>query len=82
MLRSMSVLALHLSEKVGLIELLFNSEKPLHLKPGLAVAHNNLAYCYYLKGDYQQALKYLDKALLGGYPVPQQLLEGLEPYRQ
>ncbi len=54
----------------------------LELKPGLAVAHNNLAYCFYLKGDYQQALKHLDKALLGGYPVPQQLLDGLESYRK
>ena len=54
----------------------------LALKPNLAVAHNNLAYCYYLKEDYQQALKHLDKALLGGYPVPQQLLEGLKPYRR
>ena len=55
--------------------------KALSIKPGLAVAHNNLAYCYYLKGDYQQGLKHLDKALRGGYPVPKQLREGLEPYR-
>jgi len=55
--------------------------KALSRKPSLIVAHNNLAYCYYLKNDYQRALKHLDKALLGGYPVPQQLREGLEPYR-
>jgi Flp pilus assembly protein TadD len=56
-------------------------QKALSIKPGLAVAHNNLAYCYYLKGDYQQGLKHLDEALQGGYPVPQQLRDGLEPYR-
>jgi Flp pilus assembly protein TadD len=57
------------------------AQSALALKPGLAVAHNNLAYFYYVKKDYAQAIAHCDKAVRGGYPVPEQLLKWLEPYR-
>ncbi len=56
--------------------------RALSLKPDLAVAHNNLAYFYYLKKEYAVAIEHCDKALQGGYPVPEQLLKWLEPYRK
>jgi Flp pilus assembly protein TadD len=55
--------------------------RALALKPSLAVAHNNLAYFYYLKRDYGLAIEHCDKAVEGGYPVPDQLIKWLEPYR-
>jgi tetratricopeptide (TPR) repeat protein len=56
--------------------------RALALKPSLAVAHNNLAYFYYLKQDYGLAIEHCDKAVEGGYPVPEQLIKWLAPYRE
>jgi tetratricopeptide (TPR) repeat protein/uncharacterized membrane protein len=58
-----------------------NAKRALALKPSLAVAHNNLAYFYYLKQDYASAIEHCNKAIQGGYAVPEQLIKWLEPYR-
>ena len=58
------------------------ARRALVLKPSLAVAHNNLAYFYYMKKDYALAIAHCDKAVKGGYPVPEQLIGWLEPYRE
>jgi tetratricopeptide (TPR) repeat protein len=68
--------------KIGMTDrAIARATKALALKPSLAMAHNNLAYFYYVKGDYAQAIAHCDKAVRGGYPVPEQLLRWLEPYR-
>jgi Flp pilus assembly protein TadD len=68
--------------KIGMMDrAIAQATKALALKPSLAVAHNNLAYFYYVKQDYARAIAHCDKAVRGGYPVPEQLLTWLEPYR-
>jgi len=68
--------------KMGMIDRAIARVKTaLALKPSLAVAHNNLAYFYYLKQDYALAIEHCDKAIQGGYAVPEQLIKWLEPYR-
>ena len=68
--------------KMGMIDRAIARVKTaLALKPSLAVAHNNLAYFYYLKQDYALAIEHCDKAIQGGYAVPAQLIKWLEPYR-
>lgn len=68
--------------KIGMMDrAIAQATKALALKPSLTVAHNNLAYFSYMKGDYAQAIAHCDKAVRGGYPVPEQLLKWLEPYR-
>lgn len=57
------------------------AERALIMKPSLATAHNNLAYFYYQKQDYGLAIEHCDKAIRGGYPVPEQLIKWLAPYR-
>jgi Flp pilus assembly protein TadD/uncharacterized membrane protein len=68
--------------KMGMIDRAIARVKTaLALKPSLAVAHNNLAYFYYLKQDYASAIAHCDKAIQEGYAVPEQLIKWLEPYR-
>jgi hypothetical protein len=35
-----------------------------------------------MKKDYALAIAHCDKAVKGGYPVPEQLIKWLEPYRE
>jgi Flp pilus assembly protein TadD len=58
------------------------AKRALALKPSLAVAHNNLAYFYYMKQDYALAILHCDAAIKGGYPVPEQLITWIKPYRK
>ena len=60
---------------------IYQFRKALALKPFLAVAHNNLSFTYFLLGDFALAVMHCDKAIKGGYPVPEQLTKSLERYR-
>jgi tetratricopeptide (TPR) repeat protein len=60
---------------------IYQFRKALALKPSLAVAHNNLSFTYFLLGDFALAVMHCDKAIKGGYPVPEQLTKSLERYR-
>jgi len=51
------------------------------MAPNFGLGHNNIAYAYYLKGEYERAIEHCDKAIKLGFKVHPELLKLLEPYR-
>ncbi len=56
-------------------------EKLVELAPDFGLGHNNLAYAYYLKGDFARAIKHVDTAISLGFQVHPDFLKELEPHR-
>ncbi|MBC7326310.1 MAG: tetratricopeptide repeat protein, partial [Moorella sp. (in: Bacteria)] len=53
----------------------------LAIAPDFALGHNNLAYAYYLHGEYARAIEHVDRARQLGFTVHPEFLQKLEPYR-
>ncbi len=54
----------------------------LELAPDFALGYNNLANAYYMKGEYEEAVRNCDKAAALGFEVHPEFLKLLDPYRR
>ena len=52
------------------------------MAPDFGLGLNNLAFAYYSKGDFENAVTHVDKALALGFEVHPEFLKRLEPYRK
>jgi hypothetical protein len=57
------------------------NRKMLKLAPDFALGYNNLANAYYMKDDFEKAVKFSDKAQELGFEVHPEFLALLEPHR-
>jgi tetratricopeptide (TPR) repeat protein len=57
------------------------SLKAVELEPEFAVAYNNLGIAYLEKGEYELAIKHVDKAVELGYEVAPEILDEIKKYR-
>jgi hypothetical protein len=51
------------------------------MAPDFALAHNNLAFAFYCRDEYDKAIECLDKARELGFQVHPDFVSRLEPYR-
>ncbi|PID74014.1 MAG: hypothetical protein CSB33_00715 [Desulfobacterales bacterium] len=56
--------------------------KVLELAPDFAVAHNNLAIAYMEQDDWEKAIAHCDRAISGGYDVPEEIRREIDAHRQ
>ncbi|HKZ56389.1 MAG TPA: tetratricopeptide repeat protein, partial [Thermodesulfovibrionales bacterium] len=56
-------------------------KKILEMAPDFSLSYNNLANAYFLKGEFDEAIKNCDKAVELGFEVHPEFLKLLEPHR-
>jgi tetratricopeptide (TPR) repeat protein len=54
----------------------------LKLAPDFALGYNNLANAYYMKGQFDEAITYCDKAVMLGFEAHPEFMKLLEPHRR
>ncbi|MCG2813339.1 MAG: tetratricopeptide repeat protein, partial [Thermodesulfovibrionales bacterium] len=58
------------------------NKKMLELAPDFSLGYNNLANAYYMKGQFNEAIQYCEKASELGFEVHPEFLKLLEPHRK
>ena len=57
-------------------------EKLVKMAPDFALGHNNLAFAYYTKENFQKAIEHLDKAVSLGFDAHPDFVKRLEAHRK
>jgi pentatricopeptide repeat protein len=57
------------------------NERMLKIAPDFALGYNNLANAYFMKDEFDEAVKYCDKAIELGFEVHPEFLKLLESHR-